>query len=452
MKKNSLLKVLGIIFLIYVITSFIIPVGHYESGVFTKESIASYGLFEIFLMPILTLNYFHPFGLIFLIIGAYYGVLNKTKAYPRFVENVTKKLKGKEKSTIIVTTIVFALLSSLTGLTYPLLALVPLFAAILMSLGYNKISSMFSTVGAILVGNMASTYGLFGYTKSLVSDANSNIALKLVLLVLSIVALIVFTLINTKDKDKENEIMLYSKTTKKVSTAPFVTFFIITFVVAIVGMINWELYGVKLFTDMYTVVMNFKIGTFPIFAKILGSISPLGYWAELEFMILLIVSGLIIAKIYKLSFKDIYEGAKDGMKEILPVALVAIIANIIYCLTYTVSDNYSMYASIHNRIMPNSFNSIGFGFSTAIGSVIYNNIAGFMTVISSAVTEYQKSFPLITMISQTIHGLVQLLVPTSVILAAGLTYFKISYVDYLKKVWKLLLTLLALIIIILIFI
>ena len=57
---------------------------------------------------------------------------------------------------------------------------------------------------------------------------------------------------------------------------------------------------------------------------------------------------------------------------------------------------------------------------------------------------------LATLIIQTLYGLVMLIAPTSVLLITGLAYYKISYKEWFKNVWKLLLQILIVIVIIII--
>lgn len=79
---------------------------------------------------------------------------------------------------MIISVIVLGVLASLTGLTLPLFILVPFFTAGILVLGYKKLTAFLAAIGAILVGNMASTYGfnINGYIKYFLSvDMNKTI-------------------------------------------------------------------------------------------------------------------------------------------------------------------------------------------------------------------------------------------------------------------------------------
>lgn len=457
MKKHSLLKTLGVICALLVIMSFIIPAGYYNNGEFIKDATAPVGIFSIFSYPIYTLVNFSLLGIVFLTIGAFYGVLNKTKAYPRLVENFAKRMKGKEKLAIIFTTIFFAILASMASVPIEIFILVPLFSTVLILLGYNKITSMLATVGAILVGNMASVYGysVSGYASHLTTNINSAILIKIIFLVISVALLLIFMLKCTnKSKEKVEEIALYQKTTKKVNTIPFIVLFILTFILILVGMIEWNTtYGITLFDDIHSKIMSFKVGKTAIFSSILGDIPALGSWGHYQAIVTLIISGFIIAKIYKVKTKEILEGALEGMKEILPVACIVVIVNVVtYYAVMSNENGYNIYATMMNKAMPKNFAVLPFGVTTTIGSVLYNDFRYLLSFTYGAIVNYKANYTLIAMMTQALHGLVQLIAPTSIMLVAGLTYFKIPYSDYFKKLWKLFLCLLVAIIILLIFV
>ena len=454
-KNNSILKALGILFLIFVALSWIIPAGYFSNGEYVKDAISPIGLFDIILYPLaaITSSVFILSALIFILIGAFYGVLNKTKAYPKLVENLAKKFKGKETVVLVVTSLVFIILTSLTSLTLPMFVFVPLFATILMLLGYSKFTSMLATVGSILVGNMASTYGsnVAGYVKYLTESM--NIGMRLIFLVLAAIVFVIFLVKTSNTKSNDKDIMLYQKTTKKVSSTPVVVIMILVLIFSLVGMFDWSnVFGVKLFTNIHDAIVGFKIGDYTLFENLMGSMTAIGTWTNYQLAMILLIATFVVGKIYKLKFSEIVEGAIEGIKEMLPVALIAIVANVIFLLMNVNSNGYTFYNSIANTLVGTKIGIVPFGTATFIGSIFYNDFPYFLSGIYGSISSLSDQYVLIGMISQLVHGLVQLIAPTSVILVAGLTYFKIPYTTWLKQMWKCLLCMLAIIIIFLIFV
>lgn len=204
--KRNLLKAIGISFLIFVILSWIIPVGTYSDGELTTNGIDAVGIFDLFSIPISTLLVFALYIIVFAVIGGLYGVMEKTGALDKLVEKLSGKFTGKEKAFLIITVIFYIVASSVTGLIIPLFVLVPLSAMVLFKFGYDKITALASTVGAMLLGSAASTLGfnISGYTKNLLAlDMTNQMVAKIVLLVIITIALIIFVLKFSKRTDKK---------------------------------------------------------------------------------------------------------------------------------------------------------------------------------------------------------------------------------------------------------
>lgn len=206
--KRKLLKVIGISFLIYVVLSWIIPVGTYSNGELTTNGIAPVGLIDLFNAPIQAFITFILYGVVFATIGGLYGVMERTGALEKVTDRMSHAFEGKERVFLVITVVLFTLLSSITGLILPLFVLVPLFAAVLFAMNFDKVTVLASTVGSLLVGSVASTYGfnITGYTANLLAlDMNNQIVAKVILLVLLTIALCTVVLMTSK-KDMKKEL------------------------------------------------------------------------------------------------------------------------------------------------------------------------------------------------------------------------------------------------------
>lgn len=475
MKKNSLIKAIIITFLIYVVASWIIPGGTFTSGKLVNGGTEPVGLGNLFIYPISTAitSIFVLTGLIILLIGGLYSVMNKTGVYQKVVEGTVKKFKGKERTFLIISVLVFALLASLTTLTFPLLVMVPFFVAVILSLGYNKMTAMLSTVGAILVGNMGT---IFGYNTGGYSYVNyffglkttENIAYKIALFVLLTIVLLVFVIKTSKiekvtkktrktkkdtketEEEKKAEVVIplyrQEKANKKSAT-PLVVIMIIMVVVALVSMFNWAgALGIEKtwFDEIYTKIMETELNGYPLFSNLIGSINPFGYWTNYEFAMLLMITIIVIGCVYNLKLSETYEAVVEGMKEMLPVAAVAILANILLLIVNSVANPFMN--TIFNFFfeMTKGLNIATMSIISAIGSIAYSDFPYLMNALAEQVTIlYAKTYPTAQFIMQSMYGFVMMLVPTSVGLVVGLEYLGISYKEWLKENWKLLLSLLV---------
>ena len=488
MKNNKLLKAIAIVFLVYVVLSWIIPGGTFSSGVLTESGTAPLGIGDIFIYPISTAitSIFVLIGLCILLIGGLYGVMNKTGVYKNIVEGITSKFKGKEKTFLVISILMFAVLSSLTTLYLPLFVLVPLFVAVILSLGYNKMTALLSTVGAILVGMIGTTYGYnmggYNYVNYFFElGVNSNIVYKVALFVLVTVILLVFVIktskletskkknakkVTKKDTKAETKktakkevkeekveepkvvIPLYDSKQKGSKKATgLVIVLVLTVVVSLVSMFNWAgALGIEKtwFDEIYTKITEIKLNNYPIFANIMGSINPFGYWSNYEFAMLLVMAILLIGLIYNLKCKDLFEAVKEGMKEMIPVAVVAIFANVMLLVVNSVGSTFFPVIANFFFEMTKGLNVITMAVISGIGSVLYSDFPYLMNSLYDPVRNlYAETYSIAVVIMQAVYGFVMMIVPTSVILVAGLSYLDISYKEWLKNNWKLLVLLLV---------
>lgn len=473
MKKKDILKAIGIVLGIFVVLTWLIPTGSFSGTNVTTETTNPIGLLDIFKYPIQTAltSIFITSALVVLLIGGLYGVINKTGVYSNIVEGLAKKFKGKEKNFLIITILVLGILSSLTGLVLPLFILVPFFAAVILTLGYNKLTAMLSTVGAILVGNLGSTYAfnINGYIVYFFQNKiNDSIWFRLGLFALVIVSLIIFVVKTakiekkkttkkaTKSETKEEIVIpLYEKNVdKKQSPTALVVICAITLVATLVGMFNWEsVLNVKLFTNIYNTITKFELNGYPLFANILGNIDSMGYWTNTEFCMLIVIAILLIKWLYNIKLSDAFEGFVNGVKEMVPVAIYVFIANILFFIINShVGDSGStIFPTIANFFlsMTKKFNVLTFGFASIVGSILYNDFPYMVNSLLEPINSLTKDYALVGMLTQSVHGLVMLVAPTSVILVIGLKYFDVSYKEWFKNIWKyLLIALIAVIIII----
>ncbi len=459
MKKNSFLKVLGIIFLVTVLLSWIIPAGSYATGEYVSASeTASLGLFDMLRMPLLTLYYmFQPAAsimgvmLLFLAIGAFYAVLNKTGVYQEIVESLSNKVK-KSNLGIILITVMFILLSSLFAIPNVLFILVPFAVAILLKAGYSKMGAFASTVGAILIGQIGNTlgynvWGAIAYYSDL--ELLSEIVIKFIILIVISVLFIFFV---KPTKEKENEIPLLEKGKSKKSALALKVVSIIGFIVLVLGTFNIDaVFEITVFADFHEAIMEFELFGFTIFANLLGSINQFGTWGNYEVISILVVLTFVIGWLYSIKVEEICSSMYEGAKKMLPTAVCATLTTVIFMSILSMESSgtsVNFVNTILNGIVgEGDLTILSTTFSSIVTSIFYTD---YPTAVSLSSMLYASSDTIdMTMILfQFINGLVLLIAPVSLYLIAGLTFMKINYLDWIKYIWKYALMILGFIVVV----
>lgn len=483
-EKYNLLTAIIICFLFYVVISWIIPTGSIASSAFTKGDSAPIGLFGLAYYSGMTIGTFIQYGLIMLAIGAFYGVMVKTGAYGKLVDDVSKKFKGNEKVFLIICISLMVIASSVTGLPFALLVIVPFLMGIITKLGYNKITAVVATVGSMLVGNIGST---FGYTISGMSsnilglEIANGILSKLILLVIVLFLFVLFVVGNKEARlvkvAKKEEPKKTSKTTKKETiaevktsekaiflenadekvykkTLPLKILFIVTLIIAFVSMFNWNIiFKVTLFEDFYEKVIGITVSDYPILSNILDLTNPFGYWDSYELIALLLISSVIIGWVYNLSLSELLEGMKSGARRLLKPACYIIFANIIFalCLSST-TGSMMIYITEKLSTITDSFNVFTTAITGVIGSFFYNNYYYFFSSITSDLLIHvdDSSYTLMTFVLQSMYGIMMLILPTSLILVSGLSMLGVSFKEWIKYIWKFVVQIMIIVIIIIV--
>ena len=204
MKKNNLFKAVGIVILIYILMSWIVPIIYGIAGAKTDNVSTQIGFVSILSVILETFSGFGTVVLYVLLVGAFYGVLKVTGAYDKVMELLSEKSKGKEKGVLIAIIVVMALISSITGLDLGLLVLYPILIGLLVKMGYDKLVALSATVGATIIGMYGATFAgtLYGLNNAVLSlKPYDQIVPKIIFLVIGVVALVVFVLMYCKKKD-----------------------------------------------------------------------------------------------------------------------------------------------------------------------------------------------------------------------------------------------------------
>ena len=153
MKKHSLFKVISMILVLLVIISWI-AVG--------RNDVKSYiGFGDLFLNGIRSVYFFFDIFLFILIVGGFYGVLNKSSGYKKLLDNIVSKVKKLGNKFIYLVIILFALVSALTGMDMLIFMFIPFVISIILLLGYDKLVAISATVVSSIIGVIGGIFVTF---------------------------------------------------------------------------------------------------------------------------------------------------------------------------------------------------------------------------------------------------------------------------------------------------
>jgi len=463
MKKHGLLKILGAILLLVVIASFALT-GRND----TKDYI---GLGDVVFNGFKSLYFFFYLAVFLLSIGGLYGILNKAPAYKKLLDKITTKLKPLGKKYIFITILVFAVISSLTGMTLPLLIFVPFVISIILSLGYDKLVAVSSTVVSIMVGYIGgvfvtfynpNAYGMSTYETFVGAETQfANVFPKLLLLFSSITLLIYFvnnhikTVENKKVKyelneDSELQIKEVTSNYKEIKTWPIFTLMMLLLLFLIIALVPWNtLFGITIFQDFHKWLTELSIKEFAVIPNIIsGDLVAFGEWYSMgdsmTYMLIssvLLVFTLVFTLIGRVKINDAIDGYIEGAKKMVPtIGLILLSLTILVC-AYT----NGFYEGILS-----SYGKFNYGVSSLLvflGCLLnvdtYYIVGGVFTPILNLITD-ESVYTSVAILFQGIYGIFSVVGPTSIILIFGLGYMNIPYTTWLKYIWRFILALIIL--------
>lgn len=259
---------------------------------------------------------------------------------------------------------------------------------------------------------------------------------------------------STKDKAYDLKSRIETKIIKpkkKSHVWPFVVVFDLVLVILAVSTFDWNgVFEITWFTKALDAVKEFTIFDFPIFAKILGDVKDFGSWTlYYEMPMLIFLATCFLAFIYGLKFNDFLDGIIDGVKKAMQPAIYMFITYLV--LFIVVYHPFQLHFTKFLVNLTDGLNVITMTIVAMISS-IFNieslyTAQGALPYVTSVITD-KTLYPLIGVIFQSIYGLMMLIAPTSIILLGTLTYLDISYIQWIKHIWKLFLQLLVVLVVI----
>lgn len=467
MKKNSLFKFLSITLLIVLVFTYCLK-GR-------NDAYAYLGLGDLVLNYLQSFYYFFDTALFILVIGGFYGLLNKTGAYKKLLDSIVTKVKPNSKKFIFLVAIIFCVVEAFTGMTVSLLIFVPFVVSIILLLGYDKLVAISSTIGAILIGfiggvfvtfrDPSNYYNVYYTTFEEFVGLDSkfvNVFPKILLLLAGLALLIFYISKHIKDvQDKKVKYELNDKSDilinevkgnyKDIKVWPLITILALILIFMVLGLFPFEsLFGVTVFSDFHTWLTGLSIKNFTVFNNIISANFPaFGNWGSvgsyMMTMILVIVFAIIIKLVYKIKLSDAIDGFVDGIKKMIPTVLLVILS---YCVLVCVYNNGFVETIISKA---GDFNlgitSLIVFFGSIFNVDLYYTASSVMLTLIGTFSD-SVNLELVSILFQSLYGLASFVGPTSLLLIFGLSYLDVPYTTWLKYIWKFLLYLFILIFVI----
>ena len=463
MRKHGLLKILGILLLLVVIVSFILT-GRNE----TKSFI---GLADVIYNGLKSLYYFFYLALFVLFIGGFYGVLNKTPNYKKLLDNMTTKLKPLGKKFIYVTILVFAIVASLTGMTLPLLIFIPFVISLILLLGYDKLVAISSTVVSTMVGYIGgvfvtlvdpNSYEISTYETFVGLESKfANVFPKLLLLFAGITLLIYFVNNHIKnveakkvkyelEDDSELQINEVTSNYKAIKTWPLIVILVLMFIILVLGLVPWKgLFEINIFNEFHTWIMGLSIKKFAIIPNIISSdLMAFGEWyamgdsmTYMTICTVIMIFTILVAIIGRVKANDTIDAFKDGMKKMLPTAVLIMIAYTVLVTSYTNGFFEGIVASYGK--FNYAISSLLLFLGCLLNVDMYYISGGVFLPILNIITD-ESVYSSVAMLFQGVYGIFSVVGPTSVILIFALSYMNVPYTTWLRYIWRFILALIVL--------
>ncbi len=423
------------------------------------------GPWEVFQAPINGTAQAIDVVLFVLIIGGFLGVAMKTGALDAFLGRIVKRMKGKEELLIPILMVIFALGGTTYGMQEETIAFYALVIPVMLAAGYNGMVAALVIILGAGVGVLGSTINPFstgiaaGFANVSIGD---GIIERLVILVLALVAAILFVMRyarKVKQGEYKDDSRLHPRSlTTKAKDVPALTgrrkavvsVFGLTFLIMVIAVIPWEYkFGITFFADIATFLKDI-----PVIGVLFGGILPLGDWWFNELSMLFLVASMIIGVIYYAKTPSSRDGDGfvdtfiSGARDLLGVALIIGLARGISVIMSNgeIMATFINYGEQLLRTVPSVL-------LPAIAFIVYLPLSFLIPSTSGLAT---ASMPIMAPLADfanidrhlivtafaTSEGVINLIAPTVASVIGGLALAKVSYGTYLRRTWKLMVSLL----------
>ena len=247
-------------------------------------------------------------------------------------------------------------------------------------------------------------------------------------------------------KKEEDILLLDEKESSKKSYIPIIVITSLVTVILFICMYNWYyMFNTSGVTEAYNNVVSTEIGGYSFMKNIFGMTEEFGYWTGFSMSALLLLASLVMAFIYSIKFDKFVDGVKDGIIKMMPTIACTILSLFVIVLSLNNSDSfiYSIINNIFNALVNKQV--LGVLSITFLHNIFINDYFAILSSIAEPLTNFYgtDSIDLSLFAMQIGHGLASLVTPFSIYLIAGLSFLRVSYVEWLKYIFKTLIIILG---------
>ncbi len=444
-KKHDLLKITGILVLLTVFLTWLIPQGYHTGTDFVTTEVTRVGLFDFLTYGLLGTYYFPAMIVYIFILGGFYQVLSKTKGYQNLTLYIAKKFKGIEVIFILAVSFLIAALTSVINDYFVVVTFIPFLLSIMAKMKLPKITGFATTFGSLFIGFIGSIYNaqIIGENVSQFQlDYNDLIWYKLILFVIAFILFNLFNVKYLKEKNgkKETEVvkdLFKSKTVSKSDkTWPISVIVSLFLVVGIIAYLPWEnLFNITFFKDVVTSIKEFEIFDKPLLSYLLGNVEVFGKWELFDLSVLMLITTIVVKFTSKIKLDDYLTAFGEGFVKVSKFVVLTLLAYFIVEISFM----YPVVPTINNWIMTRAseFNAAFATVSGLITGLFSSEYQYYIMLFGSQVNyAYSSVIKQATILMQSTYGVMSLITPASALLLVGLSYLEISYKDWFKYIWR----------------
>lgn len=454
-KRNDKVIMMSIILLVFGLMSWIIEAGTFNLGLYNPSGFARLGLIDIVAVVFSAFTAKVDF-LYLLVVGGSYGVLSQTRSYRKLVDKTAELISGKENVAMCVITLIMGLYTSITNEVLTLFCLAPFVISVFLRNKKDKLTALSAGFGGMFIGILGitvGTYGVGGIYDITGVGPSDMIGAKLIVFIIAYVLYNVFAILHMNKQASVDEIksdMFYSeeldessvKKRYKTSIVPALVLGVVSVLLICLAYVSWkESFNITFFEKMHNSFNTLiTIGDVNVLESLYGvTAKSFGSYDLLLFgVFVMVIASLLLAAIDKMKLNSYISYFGRGVKRISKVVFI-------YGLAYSVvviAKNFPWANTVVNWMFGEGFDNVllllimGFITQILVGNLgIFGNVHGSFIAYAFA-----DNIAPATFLWRLGGAFATVIAPTSYLLLALLTYLDIPYVEWLKYIWKFILT------------